>query len=517
MRAYEFNPDTKEIPGLDLHRVRGVVSLAGFSSEVLDNLGPALSYRDKPDRIIECIEEIDSTSRTLYIAEDFIDGVEQAVASSSEPIAEQRVVTHRNMLKTHKKIYAGTNGGADWYAITGDSDAIDRATESLSTLDLGSICSRSWVDLLLGTEDEAEIINAPFFEEHIGLLGAQAISVRNLIPEQFMEIAHAQAHGRRIMISEAGKPGVFPATESAVRVMLREIEQASWLDDRLQRRIDREASRLRDSLIRVRTKPDEVYAEGMVRSYKNVIDELIKGFVDVTVAEAHNEYFTPTTKKQKRNKRLAEYTQRQAEIDGPLDLISDEEPAEIVQPTVEACGKNDTRLEHYGSVELEFPWITDISEYPVQVLRGNDRNIYVVNAQEPKIAAISNEVKTGLPKNDAGLDVFDISIMHRANSLAAGIMPHLDPSVRRIRNKQSDLREAYKKTTIWYPFDISPNAPRLYYTVKPAPKTLGEDVDAEDLLLIVLAETDKAHQIDVLKRFTTKSHKALVQQGAGSV
>jgi hypothetical protein len=255
----------------------------------------------------------------------------------------------------------------------------------------------------------------------------------------------------------------------------------------------------------------------MIRTYKSVIDELIKGFVDVSVAEQHNDYFTPVTKKQKRNKRLTDYAQKQAEIDGPINDSVNELSTEYTQAVVEAFERTDTKLENYGLVELEFPWVANTKEYPVQVLKGSDRNIFVVNAQEPKVATLSTEVKTGLPKNEAGQDVFDISILHRARTLAAGIMPHVDPSVRRIKNKQSDLRDSYKKTTIWYPFDISPNAPRLYFTVKPAPKNLGENIGPDDLLLVVLAESDKAHQIDVLKRFTTKSHKALVQQGAGSI
>jgi hypothetical protein len=96
-------------------------------------------------------------------------------------------------------------------------------------------------------------------------------------------------------------------------------------------------------------------------------------------------------------------------------------------------------------------------------------------------------------------------------------MPFQDPAVKKIKNKPSDMRDGYKKTSIWYSFNVSPNAPRLYFTVLPAPSNIDNNVGADDLMLVVMAETDKANQIDIFKRFTTKSHTALVNQGAGSI
>lgn len=176
-----------------------------------------------------------------------------------------------------------------------------------------------------------------------------------------------------------------------------------------------------------------------------------------------------------------------------------------------------------GLVEMNFPWVSDESELAgLSVVRSNGQEVYLTRAMIPKFAAISVAVRENSPRDRDGLCKYERIIRHHARRLAEGDRPYKNTnSVRSLRGAN------FGDLPIWYTHDISPNSPRIYFTLK----KLGEltdqttailagrqnPINPDQLCMVILAETDKAHQLEVVKTMTGRGHKNLRRGGVGSI
>lgn len=134
------------------------------------------------------------------------------------------------------------------------------------------------------------------------------------------------------------------------------------------------------------------------------------------------------------------------------------------------------------------------------------------------LAEIAADVRQKSPTTKNEVNQYDAIEKQIALRIAGGIMPYKNTnSIKRIKQKPVGVFEGL---SIWYSHDLSPNAPRIYFTVK----KMGELLIAEDPRIdhaahgvVILAESDKANQVSVLQVLTGGSHRAIRRGGAGSV
>ncbi len=515
MKSYTYDFDTGTVPGLEdrKHEV-DLLNLGDIDNMIIESLGAAAAYTDRSDTISECLEASERLSGLLYVVEEFVDEVDDGMVERVEPVASSRVTTHRNMLGTHSKILSGLNGDRDWYYMGDQENVRELAESTITHVDPTSIVSRSWVDLLVGSEELDTLLSTTYFMHHLEKMKCSARRISTLVPGKFTDVL--QSIHDEAPVFKMTATGTRPLDHDEVLGLLHFNERESWKDSATQDKIAVHSRNLLNLIIELSENPDKIYTEGLHHSNQQRTELLVHGFVDDTIAERHSEYFTPLSGAKKRKKRLSQYAKRQKEIDGLLPSTKPERVEKITVEEPERPDSGSAENENIREIELVFPWIgEDPKPYDVTLIKGDERNVYIVNAQEPKAEEISDKVKKGLSKNEAGLDVFEQEIAQRAKALASGIMPYEDNAVKRL--SKTDMRENYKGMSIWYSFDKSPNAPRTYFTVKPAPKKLGDSVKDDDVLLVVLGETDKARQIALLQRFTTFSRSVLKKNGAGSV
>jgi hypothetical protein len=81
--------------------------------------------------------------------------------------------------------------------------------------------------------------------------------------------------------------------------------------------------------------------------------------------------------------------------------------------------------------------------------------------------------------------------------------------------KDQDRKPEYVGVPIWFTFDKSPNAPRIYYTLKRTGEITEEG--REQFLLVILGITDMQNQEEFFKTISTKSLRQLRREGVGAV
>lgn len=184
-----------------------------------------------------------------------------------------------------------------------------------------------------------------------------------------------------------------------------------------------------------------------------------------------------------------------------------------LSPENESTVLSEVLVQTRPSQEMLIPWIGH-EPVEVDVLRYSQAlNIDVIRGLSPALEKVAKAIDRN-PINQQGQDKYEAIIDHLARRIATGVMPWQSAnSVKRVRSKARSIGKGYPEA-IWYTFDISPNAPRVYFTL-----TNEEHIDGDEKpsrQLIILSETDKAHQIEALREIMGISVKALRAFGAGS-
>jgi hypothetical protein len=195
---------------------------------------------------------------------------------------------------------------------------------------------------------------------------------------------------------------------------------------------------------------------------------------------------------------------------------------EVVKSVPENLESVEVEAFEINDVYLDLPWI-ERGPLDTVLYRRGQAKLLVVDSIQGKLKEISLDARRKSRLNGGGADQYDVMANKVISSFLEGILPHQKnsgfKSVLGILDKSP-----YKGTPIWYATDISPNAPRFYFTIfNNAQEVTSEvdrqlyDIDSDTVSLVIIGETDKANQVDALKVITGASHKRLRKNGSGSV
>jgi len=256
----------------------------------------------------------------------------------------------------------------------------------------------------------------------------------------------------------------------------------------------------------------------------NYIKRAIESRVDEQIAFV-NEAFVPPelSRKEKKALKAAEYALKKlssSDIDDYKQVVV--EGNHISKAEESTTQSKELVFSQIGEIEYEFPWLKSKKKLDVTHIRGGVQDVVLIRALSPKLEKISKVVRDGLPKNSSGEDKIDQTLKQVTKRIAGGIMPYEDTnSVKRLSTDKKDLHIDYQDKTIWYSFDVSPNSPRVYFTIN----EINEITSYKELPLstnkvvevVILAEADKARQLDTLGRLTSLDRSTLRARGAGSI
>lgn len=311
-----------------------------------------------------------------------------------------------------------------------------------------------------------------------------------------------------------GLRGVPVSTEDGLTVIIHALP-----DNRTLKSIKRKALQACEFLDEFIDNPEKVTAEWCLKLTKQTVLEWGREFIESSVMERntvlynslspeqrkaakehHSEEAPKLTKRQKRRLKQAAQLALQNSTEQP-DRLND----------IEITSNID-------NVEVSLPWVSggrgrllDVSE-----LRAGERVTYILNGIEEKLQPIADAT---LGKEELAEKITN-SIWHQARIINGGRMPWETAGPVKPVNKNGKSPDVYKNESIWYVRDVRPNAPRVYFVVKDAQEvetTEQKKLQPDAKCVVVVGITDKSRQIDVLKRFTGKSHAELVANGAGSI
>jgi hypothetical protein len=173
----------------------------------------------------------------------------------------------------------------------------------------------------------------------------------------------------------------------------------------------------------------------------------------------------------------------------------------------EAAGKTE-ELESVGYYRLKMPWINERSPVSVQVqqLESAGGMVYIVRGVHPNLEKIAQDCRKKFPKTADDLSEFDRLARHIARYLANGQYPATNPNI--AKRLDTAVNVSYQPLVIWYAGKVKNNASRLYFsyvTMRDLVVSEETDLNTTAVCLIVLAETDKNNQIQVLNALSRVS------------
>lgn len=294
-------------------------------------------------------------------------------------------------------------------------------------------------------------------------------------------------------------------------------------------RLTKKAKRLNAALRAFRDNAVDVIPELLFEKTKEDLEQQSLDTFLAKIAEknsATHAELTPPSKKERRAKRRAEYRKRKAEERARQEKeseTSDEQRETVEQQSPAAeVDLSEEIMADVGTLPAQLPWLNDGESAPREVKKfsQNGKSVYIVDGMEPYMQDISEETRPKFASADNGDNRFDAITQYMARRINDGVMPWTSAnSIKRVRNV--DDSSEYADFSVWYYFELSSNAPRLYFTVMEAESLFADIEDSgiksDDICVVVVAECDKSNQINVMKRITRRSRAALKSGGVGSV
>ena len=175
------------------------------------------------------------------------------------------------------------------------------------------------------------------------------------------------------------------------------------------------------------------------------------------------------------------------------------------------------KLEGTANILMQAPWIEQ-SERRVNELTTQLGSVYIVDGVSDVLAPIRDKT---IGKNPEVESKIKGKIKAAAEKIADGHLPWNTNNLFTILDTDKE-QEEYAEEYIYCIKDVTPNATRIYFAVKPARDlevvTEGQSptLNPTQWCMTIIAITDKDQQVDTLKQLTGRSTRYLRAYGAGS-
>jgi hypothetical protein len=175
------------------------------------------------------------------------------------------------------------------------------------------------------------------------------------------------------------------------------------------------------------------------------------------------------------------------------------------------------KLEGTANILMQAPWIEQ-SERRVNELTTQNGSVYIIDGISDALSPIRDKT---IGKNTEVEKKIKGKIRAAAEKIAEGHLPWNTNNLFTILDTDKE-QEEYAKESIYCIKDVTPNATRIYFAVKPARDlevvTEGQSptLNPTQWCMTIIAITDKDQQVDTLKQLTGRSTKYLIAYGAGS-
>lgn len=265
--------------------------------------------------------------------------------------------------------------------------------------------------------------------------------------------------------------------------------------------------------------PEKIAAEWQLKNDEEQVKNQAREFADSSVMEQNTELYNSLTPEERK-----EIKERHTEDAPKLTKRQERHVKQLAQIAAEESGVTkpeelyDIELVNtIGNVDISLPWINHGTKRTMDIheFRVGECVTYIVHGIEDKLQTIADET---LDKEELANKITS-SIEHQARLINGGSMPWTQSSNPKPVDKNGKAPAEYKNESIWYTYDLRPNAPRVYFIVKDAKdiEVSNQKLQSDAKCVVIIGITDKSKQLDVLKRFTGKSRSELVAGGAGSI
>jgi hypothetical protein len=289
-------------------------------------------------------------------------------------------------------------------------------------------------------------------------------------------------------------------------------------DNRDIRNFKRAVRKFCDNLQAYIDSPETVLADIAMEAIKDTIDESITNNLQDNIVLA-NSHLYATLQIQKDKAHREESANDEDKLSKREQRILAEIALRAQQDTEKVSLKEIQTSEATHHTVVATPWLV-AKEREVSELITSTGSVYILDGVSDELTAIRDET---LSKNKELEHKINVKIQTAAEKIATGNLPWNTINTFKMLKRGTETPDRYSKESIYYITDNSPNAPRIYFSMKKASE-LEIVADGNQPLLnpqqwcmILIAITDKDQQIATLKQLTGRSTEQLKALGAGSI
>lgn len=286
------------------------------------------------------------------------------------------------------------------------------------------------------------------------------------------------------------------------------------------RKIDRKVWAITSSIQSLVEDPEKALAAKFVEIKSNDINtRVVNEIVDPAVATRNASIWNSKLPKLSR----PEIDKTTQEVPKVVIETAKEDPITPVLTTEYDASSVSERTVTFPVAKPELPWLgQDLRYVTLRVLSNGNNQIVIMDAIPDSLRHASEDSRKKFPLTKDDKNIFDEMHDIVARGILVGQLPHQkDAQFKTIGDKSAD----YVDDAIYTPAQIKRHkgsGPRIYFAFRqnlkgilPTHMLRSEGLTGDEQVILVIAETDKAHQIDVFKQLTVRNMRTLRAQNVG--
>lgn len=484
-------PQKRELP-LDLElQLTGVNHyLADYLTMVIDAT-PRQDISDDITGMNRLFSTLDSLSKTPFDEVSFDKECIALLDEKTEKLSRIKLQQHENAMKRGSLIIK-------------DAETDEEVTVKIKPEELATYKNAQIKTLIIDDSDrsdenyplekETDIIQSMIgtaFEKY----GVQLEKALQLLPNED-DLVNGLINGQIII------------ADSFANSFLQPNEVTISPDNRKFKKVNRAIRLLIESLDAFIENPERVLAEIYTDAIGEFLDNTLNDSIQNRIISANTSLYAQKDKSETRDKYIPTST----------DEVMSKRKRRKMSRFILSSAANDEidlrepeykRIETIESVTIATPWLDNESR-EITELSTPQGAVYIVDACSEKLADIKDMT---LGKNKSVEHKINVKIETAAEKIATGNLPWNSTNTFQRLHLGIETPDEYSKSAIYYVSDVSPNAPRIYFSMKKAGEieivAEGEKprLNPDQWCMMLVAITDKDRQIAALKQLTGCSTK----------